>query len=210
MLRNSKQQAAGKGQNQGKDPSRIIRPILGGLVVLNLIAAGFVLYPPGGSADSLERDLVSLQNQMAQKRLTLQQTREHAAAVQKGRGEGDQFLGDYFLPRRTVSSTLLIELTEAAKQAQMKERGRAQAIEFVDGSDSLGMMTITADYEGTYANLMKFVREIDRSPRLLIIESLNAAPQQGTNILAVSMKINAFVREDGLDVPVTTAATEKQ
>jgi len=92
----------------------------------------------------------------------------------------------------------------------MKERGRAQAIEFVDGSDSLAMMTITADYEGTYANLMKFVREIDRSPRLLIIESLNAAPQQGTNILAVSMKINAFVREDGLDVPVTTAATEKQ
>ena len=40
------------------------------------------------------------------------------------------------------------------------------------------MMSITANYEGTYANLMRFVHELDRSPRLLIIEALNAAPQQ--------------------------------
>ncbi len=30
---------------------------------------------------------------------------------------------------------------------------------------------------------MNFVREIDRSSSLLIIDSLNAAPQQGTNVL---------------------------
>ena len=58
-------------------------------------------------------------------------------------------------------------------------------------------MTITANYEGTYANLMRFVHAIDRSPRMLIIEGLNAAPQQGNQNLAISMKIDAFVREDG-------------
>jgi hypothetical protein len=195
MPRNSKSVAA-PNQAHGPDPSRIVRPILGALVVLNLVAAGLVLYPPGGSADSLERELVSLQTQIAQKRTLLQQTKEHAEAVQNGRGEGDQFLDKFFLRRRTVSSTLLAELTEAAKQAQIKERGQANASEFVDGSDSLAMMTITADYEGTYSNLMKFVREIDRSPRLMIIESLNAAPQQGNNTLTVSMKINVFVQDD--------------
>jgi Tfp pilus assembly protein PilO len=58
-------------------------------------------------------------------------------------------------------------------------------------------MTITANYEGSYANLMRFIHEIDRSPRLLIIEALNAAPQQGSGILNISMKIDTFVREDG-------------
>ena len=59
------------------------------------------------------------------------------------------------------------------------------------------MMSISANYEGTYANLMRFVHEIDRSPRLLIIEALNAAPQQTGGTLNISMKIDTFVREDG-------------
>jgi type IV pilus assembly protein PilO len=207
MPRNSKTPAA---KVNGRDPSRIIRPILGVLLLLDLVAAGLVLYPPGGSAESLERELVSLQTQMSQKRELLQQTREHAEAVQKGRGEGDKFLGDYFLERRTVSSTLLSELTDFAKQAQIKERDQVHSTELVEGSDSLAMMTITADYEGTYANLMRFVREIDRSPRLLIIESLNAAPQQGSNTLTVSMKINAFVQGEGNDAPPAASAAGAQ
>ncbi len=60
------------------------------------------------------------------------------------------------------------------------------------------MMSITATYEGTYADLMRFVHEIDPSPRLLIIESLNAAPKQGPGkLITVSMKLDTFVRDDG-------------
>ncbi len=59
------------------------------------------------------------------------------------------------------------------------------------------MMSISANYEGTYANLMRFVHELDRSPRLLIIEGLNAAPEQSGGNLNISMKIDTFVREDG-------------
>jgi hypothetical protein len=210
MPRNSKSPAP-VNKVQGRDPSRIIRPILGVLVVLNLIGAGLVLYPPGGSADSLDRELASMQTQLAQKRALLEQTRQHVEAVKKGRGEGDQFLDGYFLPRRTVSSQLLDKLTDFAKKAQIKERGQTTATELVDGSDSLAMMTISADYEGTYKNLMSFVREIDRSPLLLIVESLNAAPvqgsnaQQGSNTLTVSMKINAFVQGEGQDTPPPAA-----
>ena len=198
MPRSSKNPAA-VTQVQGRDPIRIIRPILGILVVLNLIGAGLVLYPPGGSADSLERNLIAMQSQLAQKRALLEQTRQHLEAVKKARGEGDQFLDGYFLRRRTLSSTMLDKLTDFAKQAQLKERGQTNSSELVDGSDSLAMMTISADYEGTYKNLMAFVREIDRSPLLLIIESLNAAPTQGSNTLTVSMKMNAFVQGEGQD-----------
>ncbi len=36
-----------------------------------------------------------------------------------------------------------------------------------------------ATYEGEYGDLLHFVHEIDKSPSLMIIESLSAAPQAG-------------------------------
>ena len=48
--------------------SRAPRIILGVLLAANLIAAGLVLYPPGGSADSLERQVADLQSRAAANR----------------------------------------------------------------------------------------------------------------------------------------------
>ena len=195
MPRNSKSQgAAARGQT--RELKRKIRIVLGALLGLNLIAAGLVLFPPGGSADDLERELATLQSQVTQKRALLERSRLNVAAIEKARGEGDRFLTDYFLSRRTADSTLLSVLSAAANKAQIKERDSAQTTEFIEGSDSLSMMTITANYEGTYRNLLNFIGELDRSPQLLIIESMSAAPQQGSNILTVSMKIDAFIREE--------------
>ncbi len=178
-------------------PETLWRIVLGVLVAANLVAAGLVMYPPGGSADELERQRISLQAQATTRRAQLAQTERHAAAVEKGRAEGDNFLGDYFLARRTAYSTLLTELVAAADEAKIKPKEHAYATEPIEGSDTLSLMTITANYEGTYANLMRFVHEIDRSPRMLIIEGLTAAPQQSTGTLSISMKLDAFVREDG-------------
>jgi hypothetical protein len=195
MPRNSRiQGAAGQANNL----KRKVRIILGTLLALNLIGAGLLVFPPGGSADDLERELASLQTQVVQQRAQLERSRLNVTAIEKAREEGDQFLDQYFLTRRTADSVLLAELTEAANKAQIKERDRAQTTEFIEGSDSLSMMTITANYEGTYRNLLNFIGELDRSDQLLIIESMSAAPQQGSNILTVSMKIDAFIRDASL------------
>jgi Tfp pilus assembly protein PilO len=178
-------------------PATIWRIVLGVLLVANLVAAALVMYPPGGSAGELEQQRISLQAQAFTRRAQLAQTTQHAAAVEKGRSEGDKFLGDYFLARRTAYSTLLTELVAAADEAKIKPKEHAYATEPIEGSDSLSLMTITANYEGTYANLMRFVHEIDRSPRMLIIEALSAAPQQSTGTLSISMKLDAFVRDEG-------------
>src|SRR6266446_9267284 len=91
---------------QGREARGRLRMGLGVLSALNLIAAGLVLFPPGGSAEDLGRQLATLQSQVESRRTLLERTREHAAAVEKGRSEGDQFLGNYFLERRTAYSTL--------------------------------------------------------------------------------------------------------
>lgn len=179
-----------------KDPKFLVRVILGVLLVANVAAAALVLFPPGGSAEDLERQLATLQAQIGQRKVTLDRTREHAAAVEKGRAQGDKFLNDYFLVRRTAYSTMESDLAAAAAGAKIKPRERAYATEPIEGSVTLSMMSVTAGFEGSYRDILNFVHEIDRSPRLLMIESLNAAPQQGTNLLAVTMKIDAFVRED--------------
>jgi hypothetical protein len=204
MPRNSKSQGPA-ARSHTRDLTRKIRIILGVLLALNLIAAGLVLFPPGGSADDLERELTSLQSQITQKRALLERSRLNVAAIEKARGEGDRFLADYFLSRRTADSTLLSVLSEAASKAQIKERDRAQTTEYIEGSDSLSMMTITGNYEGTYRNLLNFINELDHSQQLLIIESMSAAPQQGSNILTVSLKIDAFIRDDS--TPLQTVQT---
>src|SRR6266851_1769505 len=180
-----------------RDPRIATRVLVGILAAANLIAGALSVFPPGGSADELERQLASLKVQATAQRAQLIRTRQHVAAVEKGREEGDEFLGNYFLTRRTAYSTLLSELVSAADQSKIKPKEHAYSTEPIEGSDSLSMMTITANYEGSYPNLMHFIHEIDSSPRLLIIEGLNAAPQQGSGILNISMKIDTFVREDG-------------
>jgi hypothetical protein len=173
-----------------------MRGVLGVLLVANLVAAGILLFPPGGSAEDLEKELASLQSQATTKRALLEKTRQHLAAVELGRAEGDQFLGTYFLTRRAAAEMMLTELGNAAAGSKIKEKERSISIEPIDGSDSLSMMSIVASYEGEYSDLLHFVHEVDRSKSLMIIESLNAAPQAGSRILSVSMKLDTFVRED--------------
>jgi type IV pilus assembly protein PilO len=197
MARSSSGPAAGIA-SKARDTKFLVRVVLGALLAANLVAAGFVLFPPGGSAESLERQLESLQSQATVKKAVLDRTREHAASVEKGRAEGDKFIATYFLPRRTAFSTLIGDLDAAAVAAKIKPKERSFTLEPIEGSDTLSMMTITANFEGSYRDVMSFVHALDQSSRLMIIESLNTAPQQGTNTQSVSLKINAFVREEGL------------
>ncbi len=67
----------------------------------------------------------------------------------------------------------------------------------MEGSDTLEFMKITATYSGSYSDLIHFVNRIDKSSQLLIIEGLQATPQQQAALLNINVKLDAFVREDG-------------
>lgn len=187
-----------------KSPQFILRVMVGVLLAANLIAAGILLFPPGGSAEDLEKQLASLQGQAITKRALLEKTRQHVAAVELGRAEGDQFLSQYFLGRRAASEALLAALGSAEAGSKIKEKGWSATFNPIDGSDTLSMMSITATYEGEYGDLLHFVHEIDKSPSLMMIESLSAAPQAGTRLLSIALKLDTFVREDAV-LPATVA-----
>jgi hypothetical protein len=66
-------------------------------------------------------------------------------------------------------------------------------------------MTITGTYEGAYGNLVKFINQMDRSPRFLILSSLTAQPQRTPGKLNVIFRMNAFVIESTPGQPVQAA-----
>jgi hypothetical protein len=177
-----------------KDPRVSVRAALGALLLFNVIAALILFKPWGGSADDLERRLDSMRAQLPVQQAALARTKTLVEKVQKARAEGDRFMSQYMLDERTAYSSVLGELDRDATDVGLKSRESQYNVEPIDGSDTLGMMTISANYEGPYPNLTKFINELDRSKQFLIIESLQASPQPVGQAVNVNFKLNTFVK----------------
>ena len=179
-----------------RDSQLGLRVMLGILLASNLVAAWAVFRPVGGSAEELDQQLAQMRKQIQQKRIALKRTDMISSKMDQARQAGDTFFNSYFMSRKTASSTILLELRKAAKDSGMKPKGDAFTFEPIEGSDLLSMMTISANYEGTYGDLLQFVNRLDKSQRFLILENLQAAPQQGSGLLNVLIRLNTFVREE--------------
>jgi Type II secretion system (T2SS), protein M subtype b len=179
-----------------RDSAAVARLAAIGLLLLNLPALWMVLRPPGGSPAELQADLADLRAQSRQRRDLLARTRLLASRVESGRSSGQRFMDHYFLDRRTAASTIAGELVDDARQAGITLRDASYPTEPVEGSDNLSMMTVAANFDGSYADLIHLLDRIDKSSRLLIVDSLQAVPQQGSGHLNIGLRFNVFVRED--------------
>ena len=178
-----------------KDRRLLVRVALGILLAANVVAAVFVFYPLGGSAEDLVKEMRSKQLELAQQQQRVNRTRGIVAKVQQAKVEGDRFLNDCTLPRRTAYSTVVGELNKMALESGMKPKEASYSpLEPVPGSDTLEQLTISANYEGSYQSLTKFVNLIDKWPRFLIIDSMQASPQS-SGALNVTIKLDTFIRD---------------
>ncbi len=166
-----------KAPSLSRDPRSLARVILGVLAAANVIAAIVAFRPWTDSVETLEMQSQELRKQQTQRRAQIERLKMLTGKSEKARNEGDKFLSTYFLTRRTAASTLVSELNNMAKATGIKPKEHAFAFEPVEGTENMAMGAISANYEGTYADLIKYVNQIDRSPRFFIVESLAAAPQ---------------------------------
>lgn len=177
-----------------RDPRLAARIVLGVLLAANLVAAAAVFRPWGGSPEELQQQLAQLSGEARQREQAAGRMRKLVETVEKTRAESDQFLEEHFLDGQVAYSTVLDELRSLAERSGIRAREHSFSAEPVEGSGTLAMVTITGSYEGAYRDLIQFVNAIDRSPRFLTIERLQAAPQQSQGPLTVTMRINVFVR----------------
>ena len=184
------------------EPRVAMRIVIGVLLAANLAAAVVAFHPFGGSADDLRRRAADLGDQVAAAQARVAITRHVVDKVEAARRDGDKFLTQYVVDRRNSSSALNEELYRMAQSAGVKVGQISNEYEAIEGSDTLQMVNIQAAFEGTYQGLTRLVDLIDKSPRFLMIESLQtAAPQGKTMELAVQFKIHTFVRGVAEDAP---------
>jgi Tfp pilus assembly protein PilO len=179
-----------------RSPVVLARAGVGVLLVANIVAAGFAFHWWNDSPASIETKLADTRRQLVIERSLVTRSKSMASKVDTARSQAGSFIDRYMTPRRNTYSTILGDLDQMASVAGIKTRERAIARDPVEGSTSLSMLTLTASFEGTYPNLLKFMNSLDKSPRFLIVERLQAAPLANSQSLQVTVKLNAFVRDD--------------
>jgi len=170
---------------------------LGGLLLANLVVATAVFRPWGGSPEQLQQQLMQLAAEVENRQQSVNRLRALAGNVEKTRADANQFMNQYFLDGATAFSTVIDELRRLAEEAGVKAKDHSFDVQPVEGSDTLAMLNITGNYEGSYSDLIHFVNAIDRSPRFLTIERLQAQPLQSAGVLNINLRINAFIRREG-------------
>jgi type IV pilus assembly protein PilO len=181
-----------------KDPRVALRAAIAVLLAANLAAAVAAFRPFGGSAADLRLEQAALVKQLAELEKRSGAAKRLVDKVEMARREGDGFLAKYVVDRRTMSSAIQEELNRMAKDAGVRALPSQFQLDPIEGSDALEMASITTGYEGTYANLKKFVEMVDKSPRFLIIENMMVvSPQQAqaAQNVNVTLKLDTFVRE---------------
>lgn len=180
------------------NPKKAARIVLGVLLGLNLVAALLLLEWFGGSPEGLEASLIRLESQLQQQKAELNQVKTLAGKMQSGASEGTQFIETYFMEQRQASSEILKTLDAMEARVGIRPRGKTFSTEAIEGTEEYVMLNITANYDGTYADLVEFVSAIDRSERLLILDSLQVAPQRDEGTLQIQTQLFAFVRQNNL------------
>ena len=178
-----------------RDPRVVMRALIAVLLLANLVVAVVALKPFGGSADDLRREEAALRRQLAALQAKVTGGKRLVSKVETARREGDQFLAKYVTERRVLSSTVQEELIRMTKEAGGSYQPIMMNVEPIEGSDTLYMLTINAGYQGTYANLSKFVNLVDKSPLFLIIENMQLSPAQSGQNLNVTIKLLTFYRD---------------
>lgn len=186
---------ASRAGRRARDPLAVWKWVVAALALGNLAVFFLLVRPIGGTAVDLAQQLNESRRQARIRQGEVVHARALVDQMEKLRREQGDFVQNYFMDRRTASSTILTEIGVAAAKAGLKPREHSFVIDPVEGSDALSMMTITANYEGSYGNLVNFVNEVDRSRRFLIIDNIQAAPQQQAGVLAARFRINTFVRD---------------
>lgn len=166
------------------------------LALLNAVALFLYLDPPGGTRRELEQQSDQIRSQIAGSARQTARLRAVAEKVQLGSGQSTDFMKQFILPKRIAYAAVISEIQRIAKVSGMLEKDATYSEEPIEGTADLTLLGSSANYEGTYENLRKFLYQVDRSPFLIMLESLQVAPQQRGNQVNTNIKFQAVIQDD--------------
>ena len=174
-----------------------LQVVAGVLAALNAVALFLYLAPPGGSREQLAQESSRLRGDIAATRTRMQRLKGVSEKVQLGSTESSNFESQLFLSKRVAYGAVISEIQRMAKASGLSERDGVYQEEPIEGSSDLSVLNITARYEGSYDNLLKFLYEADKSPMLLMLDTMRAAPQQRGGRIDTEIRFQTIIREAG-------------
>src|ERR1041385_1063498 len=121
---------------QWKDPRVMMRAIVGGLLLANLVMAVIAFKTFGGSADDLRRDRSQMQQQLTSLQKQVADSRKLVEKVQAARLAADAFMQQFVTDRHVVASTIQGELINIAENSGIALQPASWTPEPVEGSDT--------------------------------------------------------------------------
>lgn len=179
------------------------------VVLLLLNAAGLYLYfdPPGGSQQELADQDQRLKSQIAAMNMQSKHMQLMSSRVESGSSQIADFEKQYFIPKRVAYGAIIEEIQRMAKLSGLQERDAVFSEEPIEGTDDLSLLNVKANYEGPYPSVMRFLYETDRSPMLLMLDSLTAAPEQRNGQISADIRFQVVIEDRGLSAgPVMPGA----
>jgi Tfp pilus assembly protein PilO len=172
-----------------------LQTTVGILAIANAVALFLYFDPPGGSRAELMSQSQRLQFSIHAAKAQAMRLRKVSTQVQLGGRQAADFQSRYILPKRLAYESIMAEIQRMAQGSKLTERDGQWTEEPIEGTSDLSLLTNTVNFEGSYESLMRFLYEVDRSPQLLMLDTLTATPQKGGQITA-QVRFQAVIREE--------------
>jgi Tfp pilus assembly protein PilO len=184
------------GNGAERSPRFWLQAVIGALALINVVALYLYFFPPGGS----RRDLIAESEQIRREIQALQakavRLKTVSGKVQTGSSQASDFEAKYVLPERLAYGIVITEIQRMVKESGLTERDAAYSKEPIEGTPDLTLLTSSANYEGKYENLKKFLYELDHSPLLIMVDTIQAAPQQRGDQISTNIRFQTIIRDD--------------
>jgi hypothetical protein len=156
-----------------------------GLVVLlaaNAVLIFFLFRAPGASETDRRAEIARLEAEERATRERVEQLRSIKSKVLTATENEQQFSADNFLRRSSAASQMMDNLDGLARKNGLDSSGVNWSND--EKANGLGWTSVTAtmSVEGEYANLVRFINELEKSQLFWIIESLSVSGQAGTRL----------------------------
>jgi Tfp pilus assembly protein PilO len=172
-----------------------LRTAVGILTISNAVALFLYLDPPGGSRAELMSQNQRLQMSINAAKAQGLRLRKVSTQVQLGSQQASDFQSRYILPKRLAYESMMAEVQRMAQISNLTERDGQWTEEPIEGTADLSLLTNAVNFEGSYESLMRFLYAVDRSPQMLMLDTLTATPQKGGQITA-QIRFQAVIREE--------------
>lgn len=187
--------STGKGV---KHPPRFgFQIAIGALTLANIVALYLYFFPPGGSRRDLIAQSEGIQHEIQAAQAKAFRLKTVSGKVQAGSSQASDFEAKYVLPERLAYGIVITEIERMIKESGVTERDATYSKEPIEGTPDLTLLTSAANYEGKYENLKKFLYELDHSPLLIMVDTIQAAPQQKGDQINVNIRFQTIIRDDG-------------